>query len=52
VVANLHAAAPAAAPEADRDVFSAIERLGELRDKGILTDQEFSQKKAELLARV
>jgi hypothetical protein len=38
------------APEAD--VFAAIERLAGLRDKGILTDEEFAQKKAELLKRL
>ncbi len=42
--------APPAGP--DQDVFAAIERLAELRAKGILTDQEFSAKKAELLSRV
>ena len=36
----------------ETDVFSAIEKLAQLRDKGILTDQEFSAKKAELLARL
>lgn len=38
------------APESD--VFSSIERLGDLRAKGILTDDEFNQKKAELLERL
>ncbi len=28
-----------------------LERLAELRDKGILTDEEFSVKKAEILKR-
>ena len=37
-------------PEAD--VFSAIERLGDLMAKGILTEDEFKQKKAELLGRL
>ena len=36
----------------ERDIFSAIERLGDLRAKGILTDEEFMQKKAELLGRL
>lgn len=36
----------------DQDVFVAIERLADLRAKGILTDDEFSAKKAELLSRV
>ncbi len=34
------------------DVFGAIERLGDLRQKGVLTEQEFTSKKAELLARL
>jgi hypothetical protein len=33
-------------------IFAAIERLGELQTKGLLTDQEFSTKKAELLGRL
>lgn len=36
----------------EADVFAAIERLAGLRDKGILTDEEFSAKKAELLGRL
>lgn len=36
----------------ESDVFSAIERLADLRSKGILTDEEFSQKKAEMLGRL
>ena len=34
------------------DIFAAIERLAELKDKGILTDDEFAAKKAELLSRL
>lgn len=34
------------------DVFQTIERLAELRQKGILSDEEFAQKKAELLSRL
>lgn len=37
---------------AESDVFAAIERLGDLKGKGILTDEEFATKKAELLARL
>jgi hypothetical protein len=40
------------APASEHDVFGAIERLGDLRQKGILTEQEFATKKAELLARL
>lgn len=48
------AAMPAstASPKAEGDIFSALERLGDLRAKGILSDQEFNQKKQELLARL
>jgi len=34
------------------DVFANIERLAELRQKGILSEEEFSSKKAELLSRL
>jgi hypothetical protein len=34
------------------DVFTAIERLGDLKAKGILTDEEFAAKKATLLSRL
>jgi len=34
------------------DVFAALEKLGSLRDMGILNDEEFQVKKAELLARL
>lgn len=34
------------------DVFGTIERLAELRGKGILSDEEFAAKKAELLGRL
>jgi hypothetical protein len=36
----------------EADIFAAIERLGDLKAKGILTEEEFTAKKAELLARV
>jgi len=36
----------------ESDVFGAIEKLAALKDKGILTDAEYSTKKAELLARL
>ena len=39
-------------PEQETDIFSAIERLGDLRAKGILTEEEFQNKKAELLGRL
>lgn len=36
----------------EADIFAAIEKLANLKDKGILTDEEYSTKKAELLARL
>ena len=36
----------------ENDVHDALKRLSELRDNGILTDEEFEDKKAELLARI
>ena len=51
-------ATPAAAaeptPEVDTadEVADALERLGDLRDRGILTPEEFAAKKAELLERL
>jgi hypothetical protein len=41
-----------APPASGDDIFAKIERLAELRRKGILTEAEFSEKKAELLARL
>ena len=48
------AAAPAAAAPALRpdDILATLEKLGELRAKGILTDEEFTAKKAELLKKL
>ena len=37
---------------ANEDIFAKIERLAELKQKGILSDEEFKEKKAELLARL
>lgn len=36
----------------ESDIFASIERLASLHAKGILTDQEYQAKKAELLARL
>ena len=65
---TLHPPAPAAQPPAappvpapvqtlapasgEGDVFEALEKLGKLRDAGIVTAAEFEAKKAELLARI
>lgn len=43
------APAPVAADGGD-DMLAQLEKLGELRDKGILTDEEFAAQKAKLLA--
>ena len=47
-------ATPTATPQADTadEVADALGRLGDLRDRGILTPEEFEAKKAELLARL
>jgi hypothetical protein len=45
--------APSAAKSADEsDVFELIRKLGELRDAGLVSPEEFETKKAELLARL
>jgi hypothetical protein len=38
--------------ESEQDVFAKIERLAALKEKGVLSDEEFAAKKAELLARI
>ncbi len=43
---------PAASGTGSADILSVLERLAELHRKGVLTDAEFSAKKAELLARL
>lgn len=43
------AAAPAPAAAPDADPVAEIERLGALKDKGLLTDEEFSAAKAKIL---
>jgi hypothetical protein len=48
-----YAAPPPPAPVAtqdDDDLIAQLEKLGGLRDKGILTDEEFAAQKAKLLA--
>jgi hypothetical protein len=44
--------AAAAPSSATNDILTTIERLAELRQKNILTDEEFLAKKAELLSRI
>ena len=43
---------PAAPGAGSADILSVLERLAELHKKGVLTEAEFSAKKAELLARL
>lgn len=43
---------PASAAGDESDIFAKIERLAALHAKGILSDQEYQTKKAELLARI
>jgi hypothetical protein len=43
---------PAAPAANEGDVLATIEKLADLRARGILTDEEFSTKKAELLSRL
>lgn len=45
-------APPSAGASTDDDIFGKIERLAELYAKGILTDDEFQAKKADLLSRL
>ena len=45
-------AASAAAPLVANEIVAIIESLAGLRDKNILTEEEFSAKKAELLRRL
>ena len=40
------------APADNGDIFALIERLADLKQKGILNDDEFASKKAELLQRL
>jgi hypothetical protein len=44
-----HAETP---PQSQEEILAALERLGQLHQKGILSDDEFKSKKAELLARL
>jgi membrane protease subunit (stomatin/prohibitin family) len=46
------AAAAAAAGVKPDDVMATIEKLAELKAKGILTDEEFNSKKSELLKKL
>ena len=52
MAANDEPVETAAANLAESNVFEAIERLGELFEKGILSSDEFQTKKTELLQRL
>ena len=41
-----------AAVQPTSDIFAALEKLGDLHNKGILSDEKFASKKAELLSRI
>jgi hypothetical protein len=46
------AAPPTSSQVSSEDIFATLERLAELHKSGVLTDEEFAAKKAELLARI
>ncbi|WP_172332237.1 SHOCT domain-containing protein [Mangrovicoccus sp. HB161399] len=48
----VQAAQPMQQQAGSGDVFGALEKLGQLRDMGVLTEDEFQSKKSELLARL
>ncbi|WP_438023527.1 SHOCT domain-containing protein [Sorangium sp. So ce233] len=50
--AQAEAALPRSSSAQEADIFAAIERLAELRQKGIITEQEFAAKKTDLLSRL
>ena len=43
---------PSSAPQKDDNIFEMIDKLCELKDRGLLTQEEFDSKKAELLSRL
>lgn len=45
-----HAASSSAAMPADDEIVSKLERLADLKERGVLTDEEFSAQKARILA--
>ena len=44
-----HASAPVTPSTPQEDMISKLERLGALKDKGLISDQEFQEQKAKLL---
>lgn len=51
-LAGVGASAPAPAPTRPDDIVALLEKLGDLKAKGILTDEEFAAKKADLLKKL
>jgi Short C-terminal domain len=49
---NLLAAPPAAPAQQHEDVAAVLRKLASLRDEGLLTDEEFAAKRAEVIARI
>jgi len=45
-----YAQAPAPAAPSESDTIDQLEKLGELKEKGILSDEEFAAQKAKILA--
>jgi hypothetical protein len=43
---------PSSPTDTPSDIPTLIKQLGDLRDSGLLTDEEFEAKKAELLAKL
>jgi hypothetical protein len=48
----MHHTPPQVAPANTSDVYEQLRKLGELRDLGVVTPEEFDQKKRELLSRI
>jgi hypothetical protein len=49
---SVQSALPSSGRTSPDEIFAQIERLGELRDKGFITGEDFDQKKADLLSRL
>jgi hypothetical protein len=47
-----HCPGSAGSLQSHDDILKALERIGDLHQKGILSDDEFKSKKAELLSRL
>lgn len=49
---NLMAGAPASRDQQQEDVAAVLRKLASLHDEGLLTDEEFAAKRAEVIARI